>query len=34
VVEILGVQAPKETSTDRIEAAFNALLSDQRDKPH
>jgi hypothetical protein len=29
VVEIVKAQAPREMSTDRIEAALNALLADQ-----
>lgn len=38
-LEIVAAQAPKETSTDRIERALNALLADQRgdgggEKPH
>jgi hypothetical protein len=38
-LQIVGEVRPKETSTDRIEAALNALLTDQRnggggDKPH
>jgi hypothetical protein len=37
VVQIVEAQAPRQTSMDRIEAALNALLADQRnggDKPH
>jgi hypothetical protein len=30
VVQIAEAERPKETSTDRIEAALNALIADQR----
>jgi hypothetical protein len=30
VAQIVEAQAPRQTGTDRIEAAFNALLADQR----
>jgi hypothetical protein len=30
LVKIVAAEAPRQTGTDRIEAALNALLTDQR----
>jgi hypothetical protein len=32
MLEIVGVAAPRESGTDKIERALNALLEDQRKK--
>jgi hypothetical protein len=34
VLQIVENAVPKESNTDRIKAALNALLADQEKKPH